>query len=212
MTQGDSVLVNQLLNPIKRRLQLMVDRAVLRLINDEAKRQRLQIQTLAGETASDVERWQNYGHTSVPPEGSEAITLALNGNRSKLVVICAEDKAVRLKGLKDGDSALYHLEGHYLKLTKDGVAELMGDELNIVVKRVNITAEESVDITTPSTTISGDVEIGGNTTIKGNATIAGSATAKTVVGQEGGTFAGVKAESHQHKENGKDNLTDPPKT
>ncbi|WP_198159587.1 phage baseplate assembly protein, partial [Grimontia marina] len=39
--------------------------------------------------------------------GSEAITLALNGNRSNLVVICAEDKTVRLKDLKPGDSALY---------------------------------------------------------------------------------------------------------
>ncbi|MEI8607805.1 phage baseplate assembly protein V [Enterovibrio sp. Hal110] len=190
---------NRLLMPVKRRLQLMVDRAVLRIVSDSTQRQQLQIQTLAGETDSDIERWQNYGHTSVPPTGSEAITLALNGNRSNLIVICAEDKGVRLKDLQPGDSALYHAEGHFLKLTRDKTGELSADTLNISVKQVNITASESVVITTPTATFSGDVNIGGNCTAAGR-----------VIGQQGGTFKGVKSESHKHNENGKDNLTDGP--
>ncbi|WP_281544661.1 phage baseplate assembly protein V [Grimontia sp. SpTr1] len=190
---------NRLLMPVKRRLQLMVDRAILRIITDTTQRQQLQIQTLADETDSNIERWQNYGHTSVPPVGSEAITLALNGNRSNLVVICAEDKTVRLKDLKPGDSALYHLEGHFFKLTKGKKGELIADTLNISVKQVNITAIDGVDITAP------DVSISGNLTIGGNCEAAGR-----VIGQEGGTFKGIESEAHRHKENGRDNLSDGP--
>lgn len=191
--------INRLLAPIKRRLQLMVDRAVLRIVTDSTQRQQLQIQTLAGETDSDVERWQNYGHTSVPPAGSEALTLALGGNRSNLVVICAEDKAVRLKDLKPGDSALYHLDGHFFKLTTGKKGELIADELEISVKRVNIIASESVVITTPEAEFSSNVKIGGNCDVAGK-----------VIGEKGGIFKGIDSTTHRHRENGQGNLSDGP--
>lgn len=191
--------LSRLLMPLKRRLCLLVDRAVMRIVSDSKARQQLQIQTLANETASDVERWQNYGHTSVPPIGAEALTLAIGGNRSNLVVICAEDKAVRLKDLQPGDSALYHLEGHFFKLTKNKTGELVADELNIIVSRVNITAIESVVITTPKATFSGDVEIGGNCYVAG-----------TVTGEQGGTFKEISAETHSHQGNGPGNMTSGP--
>lgn len=196
-------MVNQLtkfLAPLKRRLQLMIGHAVVRIVNDATPHQKLQIQTLEGETASDVERWQNYGHTSVPPLGAQALTLAIGGNRSNLVVVCAEDKAVRLKDLLPGDSALYHLEGHFFKLTKDGEGMLVADEINITVKRVNITASESLVITTPKASFSADVEIAGDCHVKG-----------IVTGDKGGTFNGIKSESHTHNSNGPGNMTDIPK-
>ena len=83
--------------------------------------------------------------------------LALGGSRSDLVVICSEDKEVRLKGLKDLDSALYHLEGHFIKVTENGVIEALGEELNIHVKRVNIIAEEECVIDSPKTKCTGDL-------------------------------------------------------
>ena len=69
--------VQKLLAPLQRRLRLIADRAIVTLVNDALQRQNLQLKVLADEGADDVERFQNYGHTSVPPVGSEAIVLGL---------------------------------------------------------------------------------------------------------------------------------------
>lgn len=189
--------MSKIINTLKRRLFGMIDRGVLTLVNDSLDRQQLQIQTLNGEVSSDVERWQNYGHTSVPPASSEVLALALNGNRSNLAVICAEDKKLRPKGLIEGDSALYHMEGHFFKLTKKGVITGVGDDFEIEVKRVKIVATESVEFETPTAKFTGDVEIAGNSLTKG-----------LVTGEGGGMFAGISSKNHQHKENGEGNMTD----
>ena len=52
---------------LKRKIQNLIARGIVNLVDDSYKRQRLQIQVMSGET-DDVERWQNYGHTSVPPK------------------------------------------------------------------------------------------------------------------------------------------------
>ncbi len=207
--------MKQILNGLKRRLFGMIDSGVITLVNDSLARQELQIQTLNGEVSSDVERWQNYGHTSVPPDSSETLVLALNGNRSNLAVICAEDKKLRLKGLIEGDSALYHMEGHFFKLTKKGLLTGVGDDFEIEIKRVKIIATESVDIITPLAKFSADVEIGGDLLTKGSTmtegdslTLGDSLTDGVVTGVSGGLFAGKSSENHKHKENG--NITGGP--
>lgn len=184
-------MFKQAIRSLQRRVFGMIDRGVLTLVNDSLARQQLQIKTLDSEVSSEVDRWQNYGHTSVPPANSEHLVVALNGSRSNLAVICAEDKSVRLKGLKTGDSALYHLEGHFFKLTEKGVLEGIGDDLNLTVKRVKIIATESVEFDTPLTKFSGDVDIAGKTTGKGD-----------------GVFAGISSKHHKHKEN--QSITDEP--
>lgn len=52
------------------RVANMVSRAVVRRADDAGKLQTLQVDALADETRG-VERFQNYGLTSVPPSGSE---------------------------------------------------------------------------------------------------------------------------------------------
>ncbi|MBH3104294.1 phage baseplate assembly protein V [Serratia grimesii] len=144
---------------IGRRLRLMVDRAVVRIVTDSLGRQNLQVQSLADETNDDVERFQNYGMSSVPPVGSEAIVVAVGGRRSGLVAIAVEDKKSRPKGLDPGDVCMYHSEGHTITLKKDGVIEVRG-------KTVNLVAEESCDIVsklinvTGKATFSEDITVG----------------------------------------------------
>ncbi|SIO94784.1 phage baseplate assembly protein V [Vibrio spartinae] len=192
---------------LKRMIQTMFTRTIQSAVDDALARQTMQVQALNGEVFSDVERWQQYGHTSVPPTGSEQLVLALGGNRSNLAIICAEDKAVRLKGLIDGDSALYHQEGHYLKLTKGGVFELDGDTLNITVNTINIIASDGIKIEAPVTTIQGDVILDGNLSTSGNIAAQG-----VVTGEQGGTFAGVSSGDHTHDydDDGKRKSTEKP--
>lgn len=146
--------VQKLLAPLQRRLRLIADRALVTLVNDALQRQNLQLKVLADEGADDVERFQNYGHTSVPPQGSEAIVLGLGGARAGLVAIAVEHKEFRPKGLEDGDSCLYHLEGHHVLLSKDG-------QLEIEAKTVIIRATEKLTIISPDNEIQGPLHVTG---------------------------------------------------
>ncbi|EMO4249234.1 TPA: phage baseplate assembly protein [Citrobacter freundii] len=135
------------LTALGRRLRLMVDRAVVRMVTDSLGRQNLQIQSLADATNDDVERFQNYGLTTVPPPGSEAIVLALGGRRESLVAIAVEDKTCRPKGLDPGDVRLYHADGlSHITLKAGGLIELKGETLDATMKAVNYTVEGAFNI------------------------------------------------------------------
>ena len=146
--------VQKLMAPMMRRLRLIADRAVVTMVTDSLQRQGLQLKVLADETADDVEHFQNYGHTSVPPAGSEAIVLGIGGARAGLVAIAVEDKSVRPKDLEAGDNCLYHLEGHRIILRKDGLLELEA-------KTVIINASEKLTMISPDTEIQGPLHVTG---------------------------------------------------
>lgn len=153
------------LGQIGRRLRLLVDRAVVRIVTDSLGRQNLQIQSLADATNDDVERFQQYGFTSVPPVGSEAIVLAVGGRRESLVAIAVEDKRCRPKGLEHGDVCLYHQDGQALIiLKKNGVIDIRG-------KRVNYTADELFEINTAQFKCVGPAEFVKDITVNGKSFI-----------------------------------------
>lgn len=156
------------LNAIARRLRLIVDRAVVRLVSDGLARQNLQIQTLADATDDDVERFQNYGFTSVPPEGSEAIVMAVGGRRDGLVAIAVEDKRCRPKGLSPGDVRVYHRDGKsHITLKENGVIEITGEQLDFSGKTVNLTADELLNIIGKQMKFVGPCEFTEDVRIKG---------------------------------------------
>lgn len=146
--------VQKLIAPLWRRVRLIADRAIVTAVTDSFNRQGLQLKVLADEAADDVERFQNYGHTSVPPAGSEAIVLGIGGARAGLVAIAVEDKSVRPKDLEAGDNCLYHLEGHRIIQRQDGLLELEA-------KTVIINASEKLTIMSPDTEIQGPLHVTG---------------------------------------------------
>ena len=149
--------VQKLIAPLWRRVRLIADRAIVTAVTDSLNRQGLQLKVLADEAADDVERFQNYGHTSVPPAGSEAIVLGVGGARAGLVAIVVEDKSVRPKDLEAGDNCLYHLEGHRIILRKDG-------RLELEAKTVIISTSEKLTIMSPDTEIQGPLHVTGEIT------------------------------------------------
>ena len=110
-----------MMNRLAARLRGMVGRAVVNLVNDAAKLQGVQITMLADQTADDVERFQQYGLTSVPLAGAEGIALAVGGSTAHTVVIAVDDRRYRLRGLADGEVALYDDMGHRVHLTRSGI-------------------------------------------------------------------------------------------
>lgn len=103
------------------KVRQMVSRGVVLLVNDATKMQEMQLKVMADDTMDGVERFQNYGFTSVPHAGSEPITLTVNGDKSHTVVIAVDDRRYRLKGLENGEVALYDDQGQKIVLKRDQI-------------------------------------------------------------------------------------------
>lgn len=139
----------------------MAARCVLRLASDGLRMQTCQVGLLDEETADDVERFQNYGVTSVPLPGAEGVCLFLGGSRAHGVIIAMDDRRYRLKGLQGGEVALYSIDdqepaGHRIVLKRGGIIEVRGrvvdlraDELlRLSGKEVEIHADQRLETDT----------------------------------------------------------------
>ena len=100
-------VVERLLWPLRRRVMLMIGRAVVRLVDEASPRQRVQVEALSGEVLDDVERCQEYGYSSYPPVGSEAVLLSAGGMRQHPLVVSAEAPEYRPPRLDPGSVTLY---------------------------------------------------------------------------------------------------------
>jgi phage baseplate assembly protein V len=106
------------------RLQNLVSRAVVRRVDDASGLQLHQFALLADETREGVERVQNYGFTSVPLEGAEAVVLFVGGFRDHGLAVAVDDRRHRLKGLQPGEVAIYTDEGDSVVIRRGGTVEV----------------------------------------------------------------------------------------
>lgn len=109
---------------LSRRLGMVVSRAVVKLVNDAAKLQGVQIVLLDNEARAQVERFQDYGLTSVPFADAEAIAVAVGGSRGHMVVLAVDDRRYRKKDMEEGEVALYTDEGDYVLLKRGRIVEV----------------------------------------------------------------------------------------
>lgn len=114
----------KLLKPLQTRVANMVARAVVQRVDDGVKLQLLQLGVLEGETREGCERFQQYGFTSVPRPGAEAVVLFVGGRRDHALVVAVDDRRYRKKGLQPGEVALYNDAGAYVLLKADGSVEV----------------------------------------------------------------------------------------
>lgn len=160
------------MRPFVQRLQLMIGRAVVLLVNDNAKLQGLQVSLLADEVRGDVERFQNYGFTSHPLPGAEAVAACVAGSRDHVLVISVDDRRYRLQGLAQGEVAIYTDEGDKVVLKRGGTIE--------------VTASTKVVLAAPLVQCTGDLAVAGSITAGANITAGGNvadqAGAKTMAG------------------------------
>lgn len=117
--------LQKLLRPLATRVANLVSRAVLSRIDDSKKMQLLQLDVLAEETRDGVERVQNYGFTSVPLAGAEAVVLFVGGRREHGLAVAVDDRRYRVTDLQPGEVAMYHKDGASVVLKADGSIEVM---------------------------------------------------------------------------------------
>ncbi len=128
MKEQMASMVERGLRPLRNRVYTMITRAVVETVNDSEKMQLLKLNLFKGESRSDVERFQNFGHTSNPPEGAEAIAVSVGGNRDHLIAIAVDHRQTRVKDLPKGGSAQYSSDGTepkaIIKTLPDGTIEI----------------------------------------------------------------------------------------
>lgn len=103
------------------RIRLAIARALIGQVNDGGGLQTLQIGIQADVGRDQVERFQQYGVTSVPHAGAECVTLSVGGNTDHPVVINVDDRRYRMRGLKTGEMAIYDDQGMSVHLTRGGI-------------------------------------------------------------------------------------------
>lgn len=140
----------QMMEPIARRVLLAISRASVHSTNDASKRQTMQVTVLSGEDKDVVERLQNYGFTSVPVPGAQALVLCVGGNRDHPLIVAADDPRHRKNGMKPGEVAVYSLWGDYILFKEGGGIE-------IHAPTVTIKASEKVRVETPEFEVTGDI-------------------------------------------------------
>ncbi|QDH35858.1 phage baseplate assembly protein V [Porphyrobacter sp. YT40] len=133
----------EMLSGLEGRVRGMVARAIVRLVDDARQAQELQVELLADESQDAVERFQNYGLTSVPHAGAEALVVFAGGLRSHGVVLAVEDRRYRLTGLQDGEVALFDDLGNVIKLGRQridvtAVTELLVTAPKVIVQSDNV--------------------------------------------------------------------------
>jgi phage baseplate assembly protein V len=146
-------------------LNSVFSRGTITLVNDDTGMQSAQAKFLADEVLDNLPRVQDYGFTSNPKVGAEALAIFLGGRRSNGAIIKVDDRRYRLKGLKSGEVAIYTDEGDKIVLKRGNKIEVTTNEyvvnaatkITLASPVVEIQASSKVDITSPDTNTTGKV-------------------------------------------------------
>lgn len=100
----------------------MIGRAIIRAVTDTTKLQSMQVSLFKKEVSDKVDRMGEYGFSSNPPVGSEAVIVFPGGDRSHGIVIATENREHRMQ-TAPGESALYNDQSMHVHLKANGTAE-----------------------------------------------------------------------------------------
>lgn len=184
--------VDKVVMPLRRRVYSMLGRALVTGVIEGLQRQNLQLRIENDESADNIERFQNYGMTSYPPIGSEAIVMALKGSLDQRVAIAVEKKDLRPKG-EPNDVFVYHAEGHQIRLTSNG-------QIIVTATDVILEAASSFTIISPETLIQGPLHVTGGISTDLGIFATGGITSASVVGGSDLTAGNVSYLGHKHRD------------
>jgi len=110
---------------LRNQVMNLIARAVVSLVSDETRTQLMQLGILDtgpddddAETIEDGERIQQYGVSSVPLPGAEAVVLFPGGDRSHPLIVAVDDRRYRPTGRPQGEVTIYTDEGDEIHLAR----------------------------------------------------------------------------------------------
>lgn len=133
-----------------RRVLYTVGRGVIRLVADAGNVQIVQVRLGQLETRDNTPRLAEYGFTSNPPPGSDAVLLFIAGDRSNGVVVATGHQASRLKGLVPGEAALYDDLGQFVRLTRTGIVISSPLKITLEAPEIDLIASTKIRFAAPT--------------------------------------------------------------
>lgn len=161
----------------------------------EGKVQQARAEALENDAKDDAERWQDYGFAAQPVDG-QGLVINAGGH----TVVLRLDRIGERPQLADYEVAVWHHEGHFVKLKAGKVVEVSCDHLDV-------TAAVGVHITTPSLVVDASSSVAMNTpmvtastdVVVGSSLSAGdTVSAPTVAASTSLTVGGEEMHDHRH--------------
>lgn len=121
---------------LRRRLNFIVQRGVVTKVVELDGIQRVELDFGDGRKVLG-HRLQEYGFTSYPKTGAQAVVLNVGGMAGNPLCIVAEDGRFRIL-VEEGEVAMYNDDGTFVKITKDGKVRINSD----LIVGGKITAED----------------------------------------------------------------------
>lgn len=159
-------LINRMLATIKSKIYMMIGHAVVLAVSNKETidgiehifpLQKLEVECLAGDRFTDIERVQEYGLETYPAIDNtdkntdgypEAVAVFINGNRDQGIVIKVGDRRYRINNLQEGEVALYTKWNGDPTGTDMGEHEIrMKEGKEIAMKAVNVTITCTENVT-----------------------------------------------------------------
>lgn len=145
---------------IYQRILHVVGRARITTGDDSAGIQFQQVRLGEDEIKDGVPRMAEFGLTSMPPVGSDAVLVFIGGDRSNGAIVATGHQASRPRGLKVGETMLYSQDGKSIYLTASGgiVVQAKGQDVTVnSAATVTINAAAKVRMVTPLLEVTGDI-------------------------------------------------------
>lgn len=159
----------------------------------EGKVQRGRTEALDDDAKDDAERWQDYGFAGHPGDG-QGLVINADGH----TVIIRMDRIAERPQLDAYEVAVWHKEGHFVKLKAGKVVELSCDDLII-------SAAVSVRITSPLVQVDASGSVSLNTpTVAASAAVTAGSRVDAPTMAAGSSLQVQGKEMHEHRHNGVD--------
>ena len=163
---------------LRRRIFLMIGRAVLTVVDDSTGLQTVQVEALRGEVIDGAERFQMYGITSYPLKGADALVLSVGGMRQHSLILI-DDRRHRVKGLAEGEVCIYTDEDesgnmHRILMKRGREIEMRSGDASVTI------AGQSVTVSTNGTV---NVTAGGGVTVTADGSITLNSSGDSLVVQ-----------------------------
>lgn len=129
-----------------RRVMLMLGRGRITVGNDGGNVQRLQVQLGQDEVKDGIPRLAEYGFTSMPPAGSDALVVFIGGERTNGAIVATGHQASRMKGLAVGEVAIYDDQGQSVHITRNGIVITGAGKQVLITGTPKVRIEADLDV------------------------------------------------------------------